>query len=206
MVKITLVSGFPPLIGSCSTSISSHGIFHIKEKSMENHLLGWRQFSVQRASDNGIPQHVHHRTPRGFTLLELMIVLAIIGILAAIAIPFYNNYITRSKITEAVGALSDLRVRMEQYYQDNRFYNADGSVGDTTCGNVTQAATTNFTFACVSANSGQSYVWTATGRSSMAGFTYTVNQVNARTTTIAAPAPWSAVTQNCWILNEGGGC
>ena len=146
------------------------------------------------------------RKAKGFTLIELMIVVAIIGILAAIAIPFYNDYIIRSRITESVGTLSDLRVRMEQYYQDNRYYNADGTAGDTTCGNVVQPATANFTFACVSANSGQTYLWTATGRNSMAGFTYTINQVNARTTTIAAGAAWDAAAQTCWILNEGGGC
>lgn len=146
------------------------------------------------------------RKAKGFTLIEIMIVVAIIGILAAIALPYYNDYIIRSKITESVGTLSDLRVRMEQYYQDNRFYNADGTAGSTTCGSVTQAATTYFTFACTSANSGQTYLWTATGTNSMAGFTYTINQVNARTTTIAAPATWPAGTQNCWVLNEGGGC
>lgn len=143
---------------------------------------------------------------QGFTLIELMIVVAIISILAAIAIPNYNDYIIRSKITEAVGTLSDVRVRMEQYFQDNRFYNADGSAGDTTCGNVVQAATANFTFACVSANSGQSYVWTATGRGSMTGFSYTITQNNVRTTTIAAGAAWPAVAQNCWVTNRGGGC
>ena len=142
----------------------------------------------------------------GFTLIELMIVVAIISILAAIAIPNYNDYIIRSKITEAVGTLSDVRVRMEQYFQDNRFYNGDGSVGDTTCGNVVQAATASFTFACVSANSGQSYVWTATGTGSMTGFSYTVTQNNVRATTIAAGAVWPAVVQTCWVTNRGGSC
>lgn len=142
----------------------------------------------------------------GFTLIELMIVVAVISILAAIAIPNYNDYVTRSKITEAVGTLSDLRVRMEQYFQDNRYYNADGSAGDTTCGNVLQAPTANFTFACVSGNSGQTYTWTATGTGSMNGFSYTINQVNGRTTTIAAGAVWPAVAQTCWVTSKGGGC
>jgi type IV pilus assembly protein PilE len=135
-----------------------------------------------------------------------MIVLAIIGILAAIALPNYNDYVTRGRITEAVGSLSDARVRMEQYFQDNRFYNADGSVGNTTCGNVTVANTNSFTFACVSSNSGQAYVWTATGTGSMGGFSYTINQANARASATTAAAVWPSLTATCWLTSKGGGC
>ena len=59
---------------------------------------------------------------RGFTLIELMIVVGIMAILASIAIPSYSEYVRRSRITEAVSALSGMRVKMEQYFQDNRTY------------------------------------------------------------------------------------
>ncbi|HIU64309.1 MAG TPA: pilin [Candidatus Avacidaminococcus intestinavium] len=49
---------------------------------------------------------------KGFTLIELMIVVAIIGILAAISIPAYQNYIARSQATEAINLLSGLKTRM----------------------------------------------------------------------------------------------
>ena len=56
----------------------------------------------------------------GFTLIELMITVAIIGILAAVAYPGYQDYVIRGKIPEATNTLSSTRVRLEQYYKDNR--------------------------------------------------------------------------------------
>ena len=55
------------------------------------------------------------RNQKGFTLIELMIVVAIIGILAAVAIPAYTDYMKRSKVTEAMGLLGGLKAPAEEF-------------------------------------------------------------------------------------------
>ena len=73
---------------------------------------------------------------KGFTLIELMIVVAIIGILAAIAIPSYSDYTARSQVTEAVGLSSGFKTGFAEFYADNGVWpNHLTQIGSTTAGN-----------------------------------------------------------------------
>ena len=148
----------------------------------------------------------------GFTLIELMMTLAILAILAAIAIPSYSDFIMRGRLTDAHAKLGDLRGQMERYFLDNRTYQ------DTTgvlCGiddaAINMTATYNadggrsFDIACA-AGTATTYTLTATGRAAkgMNGFVFTVNQNNARTS--VGPSPWPTSAVNCWFVRKNGDC
>ena len=61
-------------------------------------------------------QNMHKNAAKGFTLIELMIVVAIIGILAAVALPAYSDYLTRARVSEIVLAASTGRTSVSEYY------------------------------------------------------------------------------------------
>lgn len=140
---------------------------------------------------------------KGFTLVELMIVVVIVGILASIGIPAYGNYVLRGKLTEASTELAAMRVKLEQYYQDNRTY-----VGGCAAGTVAPlpSGTKYFTYACpVLTASAFTVTATGVGTEGTGDFVYTIDQSNAKRTT-DAPADWGTMPVNCWITKKGEGC
>lgn len=137
--------------------------------------------------------------PLGFTLIELMIVVAIIGILSAVAIPKYSDYTKRAHIVEAINALTEIRTKLEQHYQDYRSYDTVDNF-NTPCVNSTAG---QFSISCEVTDAG--YKATATGSNAMAGFTYSINEKNQQAT-VALPTDWGAANNQCWITRKHGQC
>jgi type IV pilus assembly protein PilE len=138
----------------------------------------------------------------GFTLIEVMIVLVIVAILAAIALPSYRDYVVRGRLVDATNTLSATRARMEQFYQDNRTY-----VGGP-C--ATSQTVKEFTVICdatapAAAPTLTAYTIRANGSSSTNGFVFTINQ-DATQRTTGLPTGWGTAPVNCWVMRKGDTC
>lgn len=143
---------------------------------------------------------------KGFTLVELMITVAVIAILAAVALPSYTDYITRSKLVEAHTHLADLRVKMEQRFQDARTY-VGGSCSPT---GGAAADVKYFQFDCNPAAAQNTFTLRARGLNDLDGITFTVNESNVRTTTVTGGSKMAdkgyTGNANCWVKRKGGQC
>jgi type IV pilus assembly protein PilE len=137
---------------------------------------------------------------QGFTLIELMIVVAIVAILAAVGYPAYQDYIIRSKVPEATGSLATRQTRMEQWFQDQRSYLNGDACGGTPANDTTSSSYFNFTCTATATT----FTVTATGKGQMTGFTYTIDHNGTRATT-AAPSGWNTST-SCWVTRKGETC
>jgi len=127
----------------------------------------------------------------GFTLIEVMITVAIIGILASIALPSYNQYVARSKVTDAISNLSNAKSGMEQFYQDNGTY-----LSSTNCGAGTPSSVDGFTFSC--AATATTYTVTMTGAGSVSAYQYSIDNFGTKVT---LASPYGAST-TCWLISS----
>lgn len=137
------------------------------------------------------------KTQSGFTLIEIMITVMIVGIIAMVALPSYRDYVVRGKIPDATSSLAAKRVQAEQFFQDNRTY-----VGAPAC-TADTASSQFFDFSCTGVTA-SAYTLQAVGKNSMAGFTYTVDQSNSKASTISASG-WTG-NSTCWVTKKGGSC
>lgn len=138
-------------------------------------------------------------SPQGFSLIELMIVLAVAAIIAAIAVPAYQDHMLRARIPEATSTLSALAMRLEQHYQDHYGY------GDKDSCSIAMPTDEFFTFQCAPENNGQSFLLTASGKGPMSSFTFSLDQNgNAKTTQL--PMTWGKPPANCWVSKRGTTC
>jgi type IV pilus assembly protein PilE len=130
---------------------------------------------------------------QGFSLIEIMIVVAIMGILASIVVPNYQDYIKSGNAAEAPANLANCRVQAEQFYQDNYTY----------VGFVCNPTDAKFFDYAIDSQTATTYTLKATGKSAqnMDNFEFTVNQDNTKT------SKYDGTTGNsCWLTSSSGSC
>jgi len=144
----------------------------------------------------------------GFSLIEIMVTVSIVAILARIAIPAYQSYALRGKVSQAFSQLSAWSIGMQQVYQDNRSYSG-GSATACLASGAGAAPTTNtgdFSYSC--SNMGATtFTLSATGKSgtSVYNYIYTIDQNGARTTSTPTGALFPS-NGSCWVASSNGAC
>jgi type IV pilus assembly protein PilE len=148
----------------------------------------------------------HPNPARGFTLIELVIVVSIIAILSMVAYPSYRDYLRRGHLADATNGLSTMRAQMERHFQDNRSFATVGAF-TTPCAVTPVSLRTfgNFVISCSGTPNATTFTLQAVGSGPVNGFTFTINQADVRATTAAPGSGW-ATCATSWMVRKGQTC
>lgn len=150
------------------------------------------------------PAVPHRAGQAGFTLIEVMITVAIVAILAAVALPSYRDFIVRGHLADASNGLATIRAQMERHFQDNRTYATVGAF-TTPCAAAAATRTFNlFEVSCSGTPTANAFTLQALGSGAANGFTFTITEADVRATTAAASGWGTCATK--WILRKGATC
>jgi type IV pilus assembly protein PilA len=161
---------------------TSFALIEMQDINLVLFILGVSTMNMQKAQ-------------KGFTLIELMIVVAIIGILAAVAIPQYQNYVETAKLSSAAASVESLKTYMANDYQTNGTFPAPVS-GTTTADGFTLTPPPNAAVATTGGTSGT--------------ITLTFNQTlgpdvpSGSTLTFTANTPATGASNVAWFASETG--
>lgn len=142
--------------------------------------------------------------PAGFTLLELMIVVAVIAVLAAIALPNYIEQVRKGKRAEAVQAIGDMQLRQERWRADNSSYATLDELTGSAANSTAYNAGLKYYTISISGNNATDYVITATRKGDLANdprcgnFTLTRDIVAPATVASTVKGITAGDVSYCW--------
>ena len=142
----------------------------------------------------------------GFTLIEVMITVVIVGILAAIALPAYTDYVRRGQVLEGTNALVAMRADMERHFQDNRTYKSVGTFVTPCEVDIAKRTVGNFILSCSAGPADTTYTLAATGSGPVGGAIYTFNEQGLKATpAVPSDSGWS-ICATQWVVKKGQPC